>query len=631
MCGITGFLRLDASGGSSVGASVSDRDRPCLRAMTDACAHRGPDGEGFFDDGICALGHRRLAIIDLSTGDQPMSNSRGDCTIVFNGEIYNYVELKAELEGRGHKFRTQSDTEVILAAYDEWGDACQSRFNGMWAFALWDRRRRRLLISRDRLGEKPLHYAVHGGRLWFASTIRSLIAGGVPPEKCLDLVEVYLVLGYVPGPQTFYKHIRRLPAGNSLVVEGNSNPQVSAWWDLPAVPEAAMLTDRKHVDERFEELFDDSVRIRMRSDVPFGAFLSGGLDSASIVSSMARVSKEPVRTFTIGFDDKEFDERELARLVAERFGTRHREEVVQPETLAHALKLVARHTDQPFGDSSALPTEQVSRVARHHVTMVLTGDGGDEVLSGYTSYQGEKFAAQFQGLPSPLRMAAPALARGVGQLTGGGLRYKMNRVRNVLESSGQPYRERLISKMAWAPLPQVKALLAPAPARVSIEEYLDDFMGRCPWKDPFYRHMYFHLKLSLPDDMLLKVDRMSMAHGLETRVPFLDFRLVELMIGVHRDVKMNGYERKGVLRRSVGRRLPPAVLTAPKKGFAVPLRSWFQKESARPFLDDMQSGLSGLVDRKVLDQVVRENSSGAEDRGNFLWMLTILSGWLSVV
>jgi asparagine synthase (glutamine-hydrolysing) len=631
MCGITGFLRLDGAAGPVTPREHCGEARRQLRAMTDACAHRGPDGEGFFDDGTCALGHRRLAIIDLATGDQPMANLRGDCVIVFNGEIYNYLELKAELEGRGHRFRTRSDTEVILAAYDEWGDACQSRLNGMWAFALWDSRRRRLLVSRDRLGEKPLHYALHDGRLWFASTMRSLIAGGVPPEKCLDMIEVYLVLGYVPAPHTFYRHIRRLPAGHCLVAEAGSPPQVSAWWDLPAVPEAAMLTDRKHVDQRFEDLFDDAVRIRMRSDVPFGAFLSGGLDSASIVSSMARVSDEPVRTFTIGFDDREFDERELARLVAERFGTRHREEVVQPETLAHALKMIARHTDQPFGDSSAIATELVSRAARHHVTMVLTGDGGDEVLSGYTSYQGEKFAAQFQELPSPLRVAAPALARGVGRLTGGGLRYKMNRVRDVLESSGQPYRERLISKMAWAPLHQVKALLAPAPDRVSIEEYLDDFMGRCPWSDPFYRHMYFHLKLSLPDDMLVKVDRMSMAHGLETRVPFLDYRLVELMIGVHRDVKMNGYERKGVLRRTVARRLPPAVLSAPKRGFAVPLRGWFQKESARPFLDDMRQGLDGMVDRAILDQVIRENASGAEDRGNFLWMLTILSGWLSLV
>jgi len=451
----------------------------------------------------------------------------------------------------------------------------------------------------------------------------------VPDEKSLDMVEVYLVLGYVPAPQTFYRHVHRLAAGHSLVVEADGLPRESTWWELPVVPESDMRTDRRAVDTRFEELFDDAVRIQMRSDVPFGAFLSGGLDSSSIISSMVRVTTEPVRTFTMGFDDREYDERELARLVAGRFGTRHHEEEVEAETLPQAIQSMSLHADQPFGDSSAIPTYQVCRAARRHVKMVLTGDGGDEVLSGYTSYQGEKFAAQFQRMPSPIRGAIPVLARAAAGLARGGLRYRANRVRNVLESSNQPYRDRLIAKVGWAPLAQVKALLQPAPRRVAIEEYVDNVMGRCPWSDPFYRHMYFHLKVSLPDDMLVKVDRMSMANGLETRLPFLDFRLVELMVGVHRDVKMSGYERKSVLRRTIGRRLPPAILSAPKKGFAVPLRSWFRKESANPILEDLRAGLSGMVDEGVLDQVIRDNSSGSEDRGNFLWMLALLGAWKS--
>ena len=294
MCGIAGFLRLDGSAGPS-GVDVAEEDRLCLRRMTDVLAHRGPDGEGFFDDGRAALGHRRLAIIDLSTGDQPMINARRDAVIVFNGEIYNYLELKAELEALGHRFHTTSDTEVILKSYEQWGDSCQAKLNGMWAFALWDQRQRRLLISRDRLGEKPLHWAVHENRLVFASTIRGVLTAGVPDEKSLDMLEVYLVLGYVPAPATFYRHVHRLPAGHCLVVEDGGRPVESAWWDLPAVPESSMLTDRERVDRRFEQLFDDAVRIQMRSDVPFGAFLSGGLDSSSIVSSMVRVAASVVR------------------------------------------------------------------------------------------------------------------------------------------------------------------------------------------------------------------------------------------------------------------------------------------------------------------------------------------------
>lgn len=628
MCGIAGFLRLDGSAGLP-GPDTAGLDQRCLRRMTDALAHRGPDGEGFFDDGRLALGHRRLAIIDLSTGDQPMVNARRDAVIAFNGEIYNYLELKSELEALGHQFQTSSDTEVILKSYEQWGDSCQSRFNGMWAFALWDQRQRRLLISRDRLGEKPLHWAVHNHRLVFASTIQGVLAGDVPDEKSLDMLEVYLVLGYVPAPQTFYRHIHRLPAGHCLVVEDGGPPRDVTWWNLPAVPESSMQKDQRLVDQRFEELFDDAVRIQMRSDVPFGAFLSGGLDSSSIISSMVKVATEPVRTFTMGFDDRHYDERELARLVAGHFNTRHHEEEVEAATLPDAIRSVGQHSDQPFGDSSAIPTWQVCRAARRHVKMVLTGDGGDEVLSGYTSYQGEKFAAQFQRMPSPIRAAAPALARAAAGLTRGGLRYRANRVRNVLESSDQPYRDRLIAKVGWAPLSDVKSLLKPTPGRVSIEDYVDHLMGSCPWTDPFYRHMYFHLKVSLPDDMLVKVDRMGMAHGLEARVPFLDHRLVELMVGVHRDVKMVGYERKSVLRRTLGQRLPPAVLSAPKKGFAVPLRSWFRKESAQPILSDMRAGLSGVLDETTLSRLIRENAAGAEDRGNFLWMLALLSEWMS--
>jgi asparagine synthase (glutamine-hydrolysing) len=622
MCGIAGWRRLDGA------APVTPEHRARLTAMTDSIAHRGPDGEGVFLDTGIALGHRRLAIIDLSTGDQPMTNARGDLVVVFNGEIYNYLELRQELEALGHNFRTTSDTEVILTAYDEWGVDCQSRFNGMWAIALWDIGRQRLLLSRDRLGEKPLYWGVHDGVLYFGSEMKALLTAGVPRERNLDVLELYATFGWLPAPYTFYRGIRLLAPGHQLVVEGSGPVRESAWWSLPLPGQGDMLTDRARVYREFERLFDDAVRIRMRSDVPFGAFLSGGLDSSSIVACMVDHSAQPVSTFTVGFDDRLFDERRLARAVADRFGTNHHEVLIDAGSLDESIRKVLHHTDEPFGDSSAIPTGRVAMAARRHVKMVLTGDGGDEVLSGYTSYQGEKFAAQWQRLPRFVKRGVPALAGAGAQLVRGSLRYRMNRIRNVLESADWPYRERLVAKLSWTPGAVLRELLPPDPNRIRVLDYMADVMGTCPWPDPFYRHMFFHLKYSLPDDMLKKVDRMSMAHALETRLPFLDHRLVEFMVGVHRDVKMEGYERKSVLRRTIGRRLPAAIRRAPKKGFAVPLRSWYRGPEGAPVLAATRAALAGVVDAATLEEVIRKNSSSTEDFGNFLWMMSSLGAWL---
>jgi asparagine synthase (glutamine-hydrolysing) len=614
MCGIAGFVHADPE-------RLAEAQR--LRRMTDVVSYRGPDGEGFHVQGNLALGHRRLSIIDLNTGDQPMSSDDGLVTISYNGEIYNYVELREELRSLGHAFRTESDTEVIIRAYQTWGPACQQRLNGMWAFALWDQSCRRLLLSRDRLGEKPLHYAETDGTLVFGSEIKSLFAWGLEPRQDPRWTEVFACLSYLPAPHTFFKGVYKLPAGCSLTWEDGTY-RISPYWDLPAIGENEMRTDAAVVQQEFATLFTDAVRIRMRSDVPYGAFLSGGLDSSCIVAVMSEISSHPVKTFTIGFAEGRYDERPLARLVAEAFRTEHHEELVEPAVFEESLALVMHHYDEPFGDASAIPTGLVSRCARRAVKMVLTGDGGDEALSGYTMYQGEKFAHRYGRLPGPLQSAIPTLLGGAAPALRGRARYQANRMRSIARSSALDFNNRLIEKVAWADSRLIKSLLPASADTVPIEDFVADLMSRCPYRDPFYQLMYYNLKASLPDRMLVKVDRMSMAHSLEVRTPFLDHRLIELLVQTHKDVKMRGIERKSILRRTVARALPPQLLRAPKKGFAVPLGAWFRDRSFESFSASLTAPGGLEVAATPLQEVLGRNRQGEEDLGNLLWSLLLL-------
>ena len=439
MCGIAGVL-------------YRDRQTPVspdlLQAMTDMVRHRGPDGEGQHIAPGLGLGHRRLAIIDPAAGQQPMVDAETKNVIVYNGEVFNYLEIRAELTAAGHRFSTDSDTEVILKAYAQWGERCLDRFNGMWAFAIWDASRQRLFLARDRLGIKPLHYCVEGQRILFASEIKSLFAAGVARTPDTSLLDVYLTFGYIPAPHCFFSGVRKLLPGHYLITDGERT-EIHRYWDLPAIAEGEMRRDARAVQEEFAHLLEDAVRISMRSDVPFGAFLSGGLDSASIVTLMAEQTPLPVETFTIGFDDPAFDERRLARLVSARVNTRHHEAVVSPDDLQAALQQVAFHYDEPFGDSSALPTSHVARLAARHVKMVLTGDGGDEVLSGYPAYQVEKLAGSYLRIPHPVRRAAELLVGGLAAMTRGRMRYAANRYYRLLSTTAAPFEDRLLAKTAW--------------------------------------------------------------------------------------------------------------------------------------------------------------------------------------
>ena len=616
MCGIAGILHFD---------SARRVDGEALRRMTRVLAHRGPDGEGYYENGNVGLGHRRLAIIDLATGDQPMYSRDGEVVVVFNGEIYNYVELRNELRNLGHEFVTTSDTEVLIAAYKQWGVDCQQKLNGMWAFALWDVRRKQLLLSRDRMGEKPLHYSVRDGILTFGSEIKSLLAYRSDYEPARELQHIYLSLGYMPAPFTLYRGISRLLAGHYLVVK-DGDIKDGTYWDLPPINESDMRKVSQRIYEEFEEYFLDAVKIRMRSDVPFGAFLSGGLDSASVVAAMAAQSTIPVETFTIGFAERSFDERPLAKEVAEHFRTNHHEGMAAPEMFDASLQKILLHFDEPFGDASAIPVGLVSGAAREHVTMALTGDGGDEVLSGYTSYVAEKLTERFNALPMLVRRAAKFSIRLSAKFSRGKLRYKLNGGERFLRLAEQPFDERAVSKMSTVGSESIRKLIPKGVPQLDFRDYFSSVLRNCLFVDPFYRQMYFHLKVSLPDDMLAKVDRMSMSHSLETRVPFLDHRIVELTYQVHKDVKLPGLRRKELLRRTIARRLPPSLLKAPKMPFSVPLREWFKQDDFNERLRALERQDFGL-DGAVIHEIVEANRSGQRDYGDFIWRLFVLKGW----
>ncbi len=561
MCGIAGLVHLDNARPASLETVV---------AMTRTLAHRGPDGEGFWVKGPVALGHRRLAIIDLSTGDQPMFSHDGKYGVVFNGEIYNYLEVRQTLLGLGHQFVTQSDTEVILEAYRAWGTGCLAHFNGMFAFALWDTAERSLFCARDRLGEKPLFWAEQGGTFYFGSEAKALFAAGLAKEPDLSLLDIFLACTYIPAPYCFFKGIQKLQPGHFLLVK-NGQVKSGPYWHLPHPLLQDQRRDEPRILEEFQALFTDAVRLRLRSDVPLGAFLSGGLDSASVVAEMAGLLERPVQTFTIGFEQHAYDERDLARLVADKFHTQHIERVVAPNDAEAALDAVIRAYDEPFGDSSALPTRIVSQIAREKVTVALTGDGGDEVLSGYTIHQGERVSHWWGRLPGPLTRRAPAVwskAQTFGLSS-------VSRIARVLALAGSPFVERLEAKQSGVD-PAVRRALLAGQKYWPVGELMRDILAPVAHQDTFGQLNYWLLKVSLPDDMLTKVDRAAMATALETRVPFLDHRLVELMAHVHMDIKLKGLTRKHILRATAGKKLPPSLLRQKKRGFGVPLEHWLQ-------------------------------------------------------
>ncbi|MGZ3931227.1 MAG: asparagine synthetase B family protein, partial [Bacteroidia bacterium] len=437
-----------------------------------------------------------------------------------------------------------------------------------------------------------------------------------------ELLEIYAVYKSIPAPLSFYRDIKKLMPGHYLLVNAQGAKEYK-YWDLPDIDEANMNRNEKSVNETFESLFEDAIKIRMRCDVPFGAFLSGGLDSSAIVASMSRYSKFPVNTFTIGYADNEFDESRLAALVAKKFNTNHLLGTIEPDDLEEALARIVHHYDEPFGDSSAIPTGYVSKFAAQKVKMVLTGDGGDEVLSGYSTYQGIKFAQRYQSLPGAVQRFLPFSLNLASGIVSGKYRYRLNRYNNLLSSSSKDFNARLIEKKSKPGLEMIRSLISPSIKTISCEDYTNDLVKASPYKDDFYKQMYLNFKFDLPNDYLVKVDRMSMAYSLETRLPFLDHRLIGFMAGVDKNIKMKGWERKSILRNTVAKKLPPELLNASKKGFRVPVREWFKEEKIQAQLRKTGKGKS-LFNEKTLNGLIDDNASGKSDNGNLLWSLMVL-------
>jgi asparagine synthase (glutamine-hydrolysing) len=633
MCGIAGAIWLNPD---------KALEPSSLQRMMDVLRHRGPDGQGtYFSSqrrvqepsdaapGV-ALGHRRLAIIDLSTGQQPMTNEDQTVWITFNGEIYNFRELRSRLESSGHRFQTQSDTEVIVHLYEAEGLDFVTHLNGMFALALWDANRRQLILARDRLGEKPLVYREEPGRLLFASELKALLeAPGVGRELDPEAIDAYLTYQYVPHPRTIYRGICKLPPGH-MAVYREGRLDVRPYWS----PDFQVEEDRPEQEyiEELREVLTSAVRLRLESDVPLGAFLSGGTDSTIIVGLMQKLSAQPVRTFSIGFPAPEYDETRYARIVAERFGTIHTEMRVEPDAMAVLPKL-AWHFDEPFADSSAVPTWYVSEVTRRHVTVALTGDGGDELFAGYSRYKAVWVAHAFDRLPAMIR---PLFTGRFWQWLPTSARQKSFRrqFRRFVEMLDLPPLARYLQWIAiFNDVRRANLYSGEFLAQLGGSQPLDFLASqaaRSSSRDPVTNASLTDLATYLPCDLMTKVDIASMAHSLETRPPFLDPRVVELAARMPCRYKFRRGQGKRILRKAFADLLPPAVVRRPKMGFGVPLDQWFRgplREFTREILLDRKTLARGFFRPESVKQLVQEHLIGRFDHSYRLWALLFFELW----
>jgi asparagine synthase (glutamine-hydrolysing) len=623
MCGIAGTFALD-------GQLRPDASRT-VAAMTHALAHRGPDGEGCHTDLDAVLGHRRLAIIDRSGGHQPMSNEDGSCWITFNGEIYNHRSLRPLLESRGHRFRTNSDTETILHAYEEFGPQCLDSLEGMFAFAIYDRRARQLFVARDRLGKKPLFHTVVDGALYFSSELPSLACvPGWRGDVDLSALEGYLSLGYLLAPHTMFRGVFKLEPGFWLRAS-SGRVETRQYWDVREFD-----TETRSASELLDEV-DGTLRAavldRLESEVPLGAFLSGGIDSGLVVSYMAERLGERLVTVSVGFGSAAHNELEAAGITARHFGTRHHEEVIEPQ-LHDVIDRVTGGLGEPLADSSAIPTWYVSKAARQHVTVALSGDGGDEAFAGY----------DFRYVPHAIEAAARRVVpRALSSVPGwlgarwprGSALPKVLRAGTLLENLSRDPADAYFSDLTFLRPSDARVLMGRAPegdlSNSPVHATVTDAYRRCASQDPVQRAEYADLKMYLPNDPLVKVDRMSMAHGLEVRCPLLDRRVVELAFRIPASVKQEGFRGKTLLRALARRRLPGRLWTLPKRGFTAPIGEWIRGPYAGMYRDEVLNGgarVGDHVDLRDLKRRYDAHVSGAADHAYTLWAVWVFERWL---
>lgn len=612
MCGIAGILSLEGAP-----PSLSELGR-----MNAALRHRGPDDEGFYLVGPAGLAMRRLSIIDLDTGAQPISNETESVWVVLNGEIYNFRELRADLEARGHRFSTRTDTEVIVHLYEEYGEGCVRRLRGMFAFAVWDVARRQLLVARDRLGIKPLYFAEAAGRLVFASELKAVVeAPGVERRLSLSAIDHLLSFLTTPSDQSIVECVRKLEPGHFLMASPGQRPRVERYWEPAFRPDYSRSED--DFAEELRERLVECVRSHLVSDVPVGAFLSGGIDSSAVVAAMARHASGPVKTFTIGFAEESFSEAPQARRVAKALGTEHHELILEPQALS-VIDEIVWHLDEPFGDSSCIPTYMVSGLAAQHVTVVLSGDGGDEIFGGYDKYVVEGRERAFDRLPAAARMGAAALSACMPE----GMRGK-----NLLRHFSLEGAERYLDAQTLFPREQKARLLrrelfAAMDGKDPAEPWrrlLADQRG--PWLSALQR---LDLESYLPLDILTKVDRMSMAHSIEARVPLLDHELVEFAGRIPPEMHLGQGQTKSLFKKAMRGMLPEETLARRKQGFAVPLASWFRGELSGFVRDLLLSGTArhrGIFEPRAVESLLEQPGRRRSALDLRIWTLLSFELW----
>ncbi len=622
MCGICGIY-----GFSGLRPEAEDLTKKMCAVMV----HRGPDDEGYYSDEKVSLGMRRLSIIDLVTGRQPISNEDQNVWVIYNGEIYNFPELRKELIQKGHTFATKSDTEVIVHLYEEEGEDFVSRLNGMFAIALWDKKENKLVLVRDRLGIKPLHYWQAEDTLVFSSEIKSILQAGYPRELDFDGMSRFFTFEYIPAPQTIFKGINKLLPGHMMVIHG-SMIQVKPYWDVKHENGPNTLESEDAMLEEIYERLKESVRKRLISDVPLGVFLSGGMDSSSITALMSEVAVSKVKTFSIGFKEETFNELGYAKIVADRFQTDHQEFVVESTLVKDLVPKLVEYLDEPLADASIIPTYIISKLARQYVTVALAGEGGDELFAGYDTYKAYQVARLYRKVPKFIRdgliknfiWTLPASRKR--------LSFEFKAKKFISGIDYPPEIANIIWWGAYGPAEKEKLFVPDIQERWREDLFapVSFHLYNCSAEDTVNRLGYLDLKLYLQDDLLVKTDRMSMANSLEIRVPFLDHTFVEYAASIPSDLKLKGLRTKHILKKAMAPYLPPKILTRKKIGFDIPLGVWIRNE-LKDFVTDVLSPANlnkhGFFNQATIEKLLKEHLQGAHNHRQLLWPLIIFQFW----
>ncbi|MBI3008328.1 MAG: asparagine synthase (glutamine-hydrolyzing) [Candidatus Omnitrophica bacterium] len=624
MCGLCGFV--------DFGNWDRDEALVCLKKMNETLVHRGPDDEGFYIDGSAGLAHKRLSILDLSQhGRQPMPNEDGNVRLIFNGEIYNFLELRQEMIKKGHSFISRTDSEVIIHLYEEFGEECFKMLDGMFALAIWDRGREKLFLARDPIGKKPLHYAVIGNAILFGSEIKSILKHPMVSRHLSrgSLCE-YLFLGYIPGPGTVFKDIKKLAGGHFLVFD-RDGCRVKQYWDLSCPGRDS--TGEEEVVQTFMELFRKSVEKRLTADVPIGVFLSGGIDSSCVAFLMAQLSRETIKTFSIGFEDDSYDELKFAREMAHLTDSDHYEEVLNSSRMLEVLPSVIKGLDEPLADASIIPTYLVSSIARKEVKVVLSGDGGDELFAGYPTFIGHRLMPFYKRIPHPIRskIIRPLIER----IPASGKNISLNfMAKRFVQGAPYSYEVRHHIWMSYFNFDEIKALLSPDVVKdFSMNGVLSEitsFLKVHPCHDIFDELLLLNMRFYLQDDILVKVDRASMASSLEVRSPFLDKGLVEFVNNLPFCLKMKGFKTKHILKKAFKGLLPGKILYRRKQGFSVPIAKWLKGEMRDVLMsvlnpDSIQR--HGLFNYSFIEKLLKDHMAGKRDNSRQIWALFIFQSW----